>query len=73
MKLQYLGNDRFDRPVYKDESERLWKDVEPRADRESDLCTYYNNEVDGEPDTNMRYIKRYENIEIEYIPYRITW
>lgn len=73
MKLEYIGMDDWDRPVYRDENERLWKDVSPIADKEADLCTSYNNNFYGEPDTNMCYMKKYDNIEIEFIPNRITW
>jgi hypothetical protein len=73
MKLKYLGMDNWDRPVYEDENERLWKDVEPRKDRKPDLCTSVNNEFCGEPDTNMKYMKKYDDIEIEFIPKRVTW
>jgi hypothetical protein len=73
MKITYIGKDDWYRPVYKDENERLWKDVEPRKGRQSDLCTCYNNEFYGEPDTNMRYIKKYDNVVIDFIPERVTW
>lgn len=73
IKLIYKGMDSWSRPVYEDEHGTLWKDVDPRKDREPDLCTSVNNDFDGEPDTNMYYIQRYENAELEFIPERITW
>lgn len=71
--LTYIGADSWDRPVYKDETGLLWKDVDPRPNKEADLCTSSNNEFEGEPDTNMCYIKKYENVCVEYIPRRVTW
>ena len=73
IKLVFKGMDSWDRPVYEDENGKLWKDVDPRKNREPDLCTSQNNEFEGEPSTNMCYIKAYENAEIEFIPKRITW
>ena len=29
--LKFVGMDSWDRPVYKDDSGTLWKDVDPRA------------------------------------------
>lgn len=73
MKLKYLGMDNWNRPVYEDENERLWKDVCPLKHQEPDLCTSMYNEFNGEPDTNMKYIEKYEDIEIEFIPERKVW
>ncbi|MFA6805725.1 MAG: hypothetical protein WCR17_07130 [Candidatus Methanomethylophilaceae archaeon] len=73
IKLTFKGMDSWDRPVYEDENGRLWKDVDPRKNRKADLCTVQNNEFDGEPSTNMCYIKQYENVKIKFIPERITW
>ena len=73
MTLIYIGMDSCDRPVYKDENGRLWKDVDPRSNREPDLCTSYNNEFEGEPDTNMCYMKSYNDVEVEFISHRVTW
>lgn len=73
VKLIYKGADSWDRPVYEDEQGIFWKDVDPREDREPDLCTSVDNAFDGEPDINMCYIRRYENAEIEFIPERMTW
>ena len=75
MKLIYLGEDDWSRPVYKDENEKLWKDVEMNSTKLNKgekvdkfaLCTVTNNELDGEPDTPMVYIKRYNDVEIELV------
>jgi len=72
-KLNFLGMDSWDRPVYKDENGKLWKDVDPRKHREPDLCTSVNNEFCGEPDTPMRNIEKYKDVQIEFIPERVTW
>ncbi len=71
--LTYIGMDGWDRPVYKEENGRLWKDVNPRPGREADLCTSMNNAFQGEPDTNMHYMRDYDTVTIEYVPERITW
>lgn len=73
VKLTYKGMDSWSRPVYEDENGMLWKDVDPRKDREPDLCTSVNNKLEGEPDTNICYIKNYENAELTFIPERVTW
>lgn len=73
VKLTYKGMDSWDRPVYEDERGILWKDVNPRKARDPDLCTSANNEFDGEPDTGMCYMKKYENVELVFVPERITW
>jgi len=75
LKLTYLGEDDWSRPVYKDENEKLWKDVEMNSTKLKEgkkidkyaLCTVVNNELDGEPDTPMGYIKKYNDVEIELI------
>lgn len=59
--LTFIGMDSWDRPVYKDETEQLWKDVDPRKNRKPDLCTVQGNSFDGEPLTNLPYIAEYGN------------
>ena len=72
MKLEYIGMDSWDRPVYKDENKTLWKDVDPREDLSPSLCTSANNEFDGEPDKPMSAFEKYEQVQIEFIPERIV-
>lgn len=72
MKLEYIGTDSWDRPVYKDENKTLWKDVDPREDLSPSLCTSANNEFDGEPDKPMSALKEYEHVQIEFIPERVV-
>lgn len=45
--LKYLGRDSWDRPVYMDDEEVIWKDVNPRAGGKANLCTSVGNEFDG--------------------------
>lgn len=72
IKLQYIGMDSWDRPVYKDEHDRLWKDLDSREEVSPDLCTSLNNEFDGEPDTPMRVMEKYKQVQIEFVPERIV-
>ncbi|WP_305117811.1 ASCH domain-containing protein [uncultured Adlercreutzia sp.] len=73
MILRHKGRDSWDRPVYEDETGKLWKDVEPRADDGPKLCSALYNAFDGEPDTPLEYMERYKNKEIVFIPKRDTW
>ncbi|MGC6586623.1 LPD11 domain-containing protein [Paenibacillus sp. Dod16] len=50
LELSYIDTDDWGRPVYKDQFEKLWKDVE-LGDRETpSLCSVSGNSFDGEPD-----------------------
>jgi len=71
--LIYIGNDSYNRPVYKNENGKLFVDVDPRKDHAPKICTKYQNVFDGEPDTPIDCITAYSNAEIEFIPKRITW
>ncbi len=71
--LWHIGRDSNSRPVYKDEQEKFWKDVNPRADCPAKLCSALDNAFDGEPDTPMEYMERYQNVKIHFIPKRDTW
>lgn len=66
MKLNYIGMDSWDRPVYEDENGRLVKDVDPRKHLPPKLCTALGNAFDGEPDVPY-------HEEPEFIPERVTW
>lgn len=70
--LNYVRNDSSDRPVYEN-GNNIFVDVEPRKNREPKICTKVNNCFDGEPDTPIEYMKKYEGVEIEFFPKRITW
>lgn len=71
--LQHIGRDSHARPVYEDADGRLWKDTDPRADRPAKLCSTLRNAFDGEPDTPMECMERYENTKIRFMPKRDTW
>lgn len=70
--LYYVGNDSFNRPVYEN-GNILFVDVEPRKDRTPKICTKANNCLDGEPDTPIEYMKKYEGAEKDFFPKRVTW
>jgi len=61
LKLKFLGKDSWNRLVYKDENDNIFKDIN-LGDGEIDLCT--SSGFDGEPDTPINYIKKYQDIEI---------
>jgi len=49
VKLEFLGFDDWDRPVYQDESGKLWKDVN-LGNGEPALYSVSDNDFEGEPD-----------------------
>lgn len=71
--LTFIGMDSWDRPVYKESDGMLWKDVSQIKDNKPDLCTSVNNEFDGEPDDNMRYMEKYDGVKVKFVPARVTW
>lgn len=71
--LKFLNMDSRNRPVYKDETGTLWKDVNPRRQYAPELCTSNGNNIDGEPDVPMSYMKKYEDAEIQFTSERILW
>lgn len=73
MILTFIGMDGWDRPVYKDSTGRLWKDVNPTKDYAPELCTSVDNEFDGEPDCSMGSMKRYEGVKVVFSPERVIW
>lgn len=72
IKLEYIGTDSLDRPVYKDENKTLWKDLDPREDLPPNIYTSANNEFDGEPDTPMSFWGKYKQVQIEFVPERMV-
>lgn len=70
--LRYIGNDGFERPVYKD-GNKLFVDVDPKADSQPKICTVLNNCFGGEPTTPIDCLPKYKNKKIEFLPKRITW
>ena len=71
--LTFVGMDGWDRPVYKDSTGVLWKDADPRKNSAPRLCTSFNNEFDGEPDTPMRLMKQYEGVNVVFSQERVIW
>jgi len=63
--LNFIGVDSWNRPVFEDENEKLFKDTNC-GDGKLELCTVCGG-LDGEPDTPIHYIEKYQNIEIEVI------
>ena len=64
MTLKHIGRDSWDRPVYESDG-KLYVDVAPRPNRGPDICTKYNNEFYGEPDSPIP-----PGTEIEFLPCR---
>lgn len=52
--LKYIGDDSWSRPVYQDQFNHLWKDVDLGDCTLPSLYSAYNNEFDGEPDMPIR-------------------
>ncbi len=67
LQLVLLGRDSWSRPVYECGG-RLYVDVDPRADREPEICTKQGNDFDGEPCDPLP-----DGVEIEFLPHRDTW
>lgn len=70
--LNYVGNDSFYRPVYENDG-KLFVDVAPLSDCQPDICTKMYNCLNGEPDTSIQYIKKYEGVKVKFNPKRIVW
>lgn len=67
MILKYKGRDDWDRPVY-EANGLLYVDVDPRKDCAPNICTKYNNDFYGEPDTPIS-----DDIQLEFVPGRDVW
>ena len=65
--LYYKGRDSWRRPVYESDG-KLFVDVNPQKGSRPGVCSKYNNEFDGEPDTSVR-----EDVQITFVPCRDTW
>lgn len=66
MTLWLKGRDSWDRLVYMDATGRLLVDVDPRKNREPDICTKQGNDFDGEPCDPVQ-------ADFIFLPYRDTW
>ena len=62
----YRGRDSWSRPVYEAPDGTLYVDVDPRKDREPDICTKQFNAFDGEPCGPVDGF-------FTFIPHRDTW
>ena len=51
--LKFIGIDSWDRPVYRDQSNRLWKDV-TLGSTKPQLYSALDDNFDGEPDLPIR-------------------
>lgn len=67
LELHHLGRDIWDRPVYEC-GEKLYVDVDPRRDRQPDICTKQGNRFDGEPCDHIP-----EDTVVVFVPERDTW
>lgn len=67
LQLTLVGRDSWSRPVYECGG-RLYVDVDPREDRQPEICTKQGNDLDGEPCDPLP-----TGTEVEFIPYRDTW
>jgi len=70
--LNHIGRDSWDRPVYESDG-KLYVDVDPRRSRPPDTCTKSANEFEGEPDTPINVMKKFEGVELEFAPARDVW
>ena len=53
-KLRFIGIDSWDRPVYQDDSGKMWKDVNLGCG-ELSLHSASSNDFDGEPDMPIHF------------------
>jgi len=67
MLLILQGHDSWERPVYKGPDGNLYVDVDPREDWGPSICTKYQNDFDGEPDTPV------EGVDFIFTPCRDIW
>lgn len=52
--MNYIGEDFWSRPVYRDQYDHLWKDVELGDCNPPILYAAVNNEFEGDPDTAIK-------------------
>lgn len=55
LELNYIGEDSWSRPVYKDQHGHLWKDIELGDGDNPSLCSAVNDDFEGEPDDLIRH------------------
>lgn len=71
--LNYFGCDSWDRPLYKDKDGKIFVDVSPLSRCEPEICTKYNNQPEGEPDTLISVMESYKGVDVEFVPQRAVW
>lgn len=65
LKLKHIGIDSWDRPVYIDQYNNLWKDISLSKNPDmSTLHTVSDNTLDGEPDYPMDHYENVHSYEI---------
>lgn len=52
--LKYISEDDFSMPVYRDQYDRLWKDINLGETEQPELCSVMGNEMDGDPNTPIK-------------------
>lgn len=70
--MDFVGYDNWERSVYRYDGQ-LFVDTNPREGAKNSICTKYNNEFYGEPDTPIYAISKYKDKNIVYMPKRIVW
>ncbi len=65
LSLKLIGIDSWNRPVYEDQNGKMFKDTNLGRGKIA-LCTVYGG-FEGEPDTPIEYIEKYQDVEIEII------
>lgn len=63
LELKYIGVDEWHRPVYQDSNGKLFKDVNC-GKAPVEICTVCGG-FDGEPDTPIAHLKKYQGVEIK--------
>ena len=61
--LNFIGKDSWGRPVYKDETGQMFKDLN-LGETPIHLCTTYGD-IEAEPDTSISNIEHYKNVHFE--------
>ena len=67
LKLTFIAMDKWSRPVYKCDNGKLYVDTDPGCVYPA-IHTKSSNEIEGEPNYPIS-----DDIEIIFIPSRITW
>ena len=68
LKLTFIREDNWSRPVYRGDDRRLYVDVDPGCVFPSIHTKSPSNDIEGEPNYPID-----KDIEVVFIPSRITW